>query len=534
MGRATWRSCERSPWRRSSGSSRPPVAVRCPPRRRPRSTAAVAAVRRARGDPARHAGPGPGRHDVGRPAAHPLVRRPGHRRATRAHRRRAGRRRRVQRRTRPRLARLRGRQLGLVLSLEIYRNAVAYDTLATQIATGNAPDIIGPIGIRALQSFGDQLLDLSSYITSSGRRPVRDPPGPDRRLQGRRQADRHPDGRLPLVHLLQQEALQGGRPARAAAQGGRAVRRQGLGLGDRRRAGQEADRRRGRQRRHQRRLRSREHRPVRPRRPVDRERRPRVVDGLRRLGLRGRRRRQDRPVARQLAHGSQVLLRRRLERTTSSRTRPRSTAWPAATRSSPAGSRWTSSTCGTRAASTRPRAPRRDRLGHRGPPGRPGRQDDLQAPRRHDRHHGHARSTRTWRSRRSSSSPRPRSSPRCGARCRPCQRQQDAFFASLDERFAPLKIDWQVAQRHAANPDVPSHEAFMPNFQRADAANKALGSKLWTTPGLDVEDRDRRARHRPAGDLRRRRRLTLLLPTRGAPPAPRVALPRSIRPSHRR
>jgi multiple sugar transport system substrate-binding protein len=56
----------------------------------------------------------------------------------------------------------------VVLSLEIYRNAVAYDTLATQIATGNAPDIIGPIGIRALQSFGDQLLDLSGYITSSG------------------------------------------------------------------------------------------------------------------------------------------------------------------------------------------------------------------------------------------------------------------------------------------------------------------------------------------------------------------------------
>jgi len=52
-----------------------------------------------------------------------------------------------------------------VVSLEIYRNAVAYDTLATQIATGNAPDIIGPIGVRALQSFGDQLLDLTSYIT---------------------------------------------------------------------------------------------------------------------------------------------------------------------------------------------------------------------------------------------------------------------------------------------------------------------------------------------------------------------------------
>jgi multiple sugar transport system substrate-binding protein len=50
------------------------------------------------------------------------------------------------------------------LALEVYQNDVAYDTLATQIATKNAPDIIGPIGIRALNGFGDQLLDLSKYV----------------------------------------------------------------------------------------------------------------------------------------------------------------------------------------------------------------------------------------------------------------------------------------------------------------------------------------------------------------------------------
>jgi multiple sugar transport system substrate-binding protein len=67
------------------------------------------------------------------------------------------------------------------------------------------------------------------------------------------------------------------------------------------------------------------------------------------------------------------------------------------------------------------------------------------------------------------------------------QSQQDAFFKGLDTTFAPLKIDWQVAKDMLAFPDVPSHEAFMPNFQKADAANKALGSKLWTTDGLDVK-----------------------------------------------
>jgi multiple sugar transport system substrate-binding protein len=64
--------------------------------------------------------------------------------------------------------------------------------------------------------------------------------------------------------------------------------------------------------------------------------------------------------------------------------------------------------------------------------------------------------------------------------------QQDAFFEQQTERFAPLEIDWQVAKDMLQYPDVPSHEAYMPNFDRADAANKEFGSKLWTTPGLDL------------------------------------------------
>jgi hypothetical protein len=64
--------------------------------------------------------------------------------------------------------------------------------------------------------------------------------------------------------------------------------------------------------------------------------------------------------------------------------------------------------------------------------------------------------------------------------------QQDAFFEGLTKTFAPLEIDWQVAKDMLAYPDVPSHESYMPDFPKADAANKALGSKFWTTGGLDV------------------------------------------------
>jgi multiple sugar transport system substrate-binding protein len=65
--------------------------------------------------------------------------------------------------------------------------------------------------------------------------------------------------------------------------------------------------------------------------------------------------------------------------------------------------------------------------------------------------------------------------------------QRDAFFAGLDETFAPLEIDWNVSTQMLEYPDNPSHEAFMPNFDRADSANKDLGSRMWNDPDLDLD-----------------------------------------------
>ena len=64
--------------------------------------------------------------------------------------------------------------------------------------------------------------------------------------------------------------------------------------------------------------------------------------------------------------------------------------------------------------------------------------------------------------------------------------QRDAFFAGLDEAWAPLEIDWNVSTQMLEFPDNPSHEAFMPNFDEADSANKDLGNRIWTTPDLDL------------------------------------------------
>jgi multiple sugar transport system substrate-binding protein len=53
------------------------------------------------------------------------------------------------------------------LVLEIVDNTQAYDVLATQIAAGNSPDIVGPMGIRGLAAFPGVWLDLDPLVQST-------------------------------------------------------------------------------------------------------------------------------------------------------------------------------------------------------------------------------------------------------------------------------------------------------------------------------------------------------------------------------
>ena len=63
---------------------------------------------------------------------------------------------------------------------------------------------------------------------------------------------------------------------------------------------------------------------------------------------------------------------------------------------------------------------------------------------------------------------------------------QDQYFASLDEKF-PWKPDWQVAIDMIPYADNPSFEGFMPNYNKAfDHANTFL-TKLASTPDLDLD-----------------------------------------------
>jgi multiple sugar transport system substrate-binding protein len=72
---------------------------------------------------------------------------------------------------------------------EIVENDVAYDTLATQLASGNPPDIIGPVGRDGANSFAGQYLALDDLIAANNVDLSRWPEGTVENF-------REPDGKL--------------------------------------------------------------------------------------------------------------------------------------------------------------------------------------------------------------------------------------------------------------------------------------------------------------------------------------------------
>lgn len=66
------------------------------------------------------------------------------------------------------------------------------------------------------------------------------------------------------------------------------------------------------------------------------------------------------------------------------------------------------------------------------------------------------------------------------------ERQQEEFFAGLEEKY-PHGVDWQVAVESLSYPDNPSHEANIPNFAKADDRIKAFQSLYESEAGLDLD-----------------------------------------------
>jgi multiple sugar transport system substrate-binding protein len=65
--------------------------------------------------------------------------------------------------------------------------------------------------------------------------------------------------------------------------------------------------------------------------------------------------------------------------------------------------------------------------------------------------------------------------------------QQAAFLAGLDKTFAPSKVNWQVFIDMIPNMDVPNHELGLPNNAQANDAFNAFGTQLRTNEKLDMD-----------------------------------------------
>lgn len=63
---------------------------------------------------------------------------------------------------------------------------------------------------------------------------------------------------------------------------------------------------------------------------------------------------------------------------------------------------------------------------------------------------------------------------------------QDAFFAALDETY-PQGVNWQVAIDSIAYADNPSHEGPMPNYARAKERLAAFQTLYQSTPDIDID-----------------------------------------------
>lgn len=58
-------------------------------------------------------------------------------------------------------------QTNIVLKLEIVPNTSAYDVLKTQIAAGNPPDVIGPVGVRGRNGFEGLFADMTPLVAKN-------------------------------------------------------------------------------------------------------------------------------------------------------------------------------------------------------------------------------------------------------------------------------------------------------------------------------------------------------------------------------
>jgi multiple sugar transport system substrate-binding protein len=65
--------------------------------------------------------------------------------------------------------------------------------------------------------------------------------------------------------------------------------------------------------------------------------------------------------------------------------------------------------------------------------------------------------------------------------------KRQSFIDAIDAQFKGIKLDWSVPQTMLVHPDIPNHQAFVPNYGKAKAALQAFWNKYRTQAGLDID-----------------------------------------------
>jgi multiple sugar transport system substrate-binding protein len=67
------------------------------------------------------------------------------------------------------------------------------------------------------------------------------------------------------------------------------------------------------------------------------------------------------------------------------------------------------------------------------------------------------------------------------------QTKQQAWFDSIDAQFPGIDLDWDVAKQMLAYPDIPNHQSNVPDYAKVRSAMQAFGNAYRTTEGLDMD-----------------------------------------------
>ncbi len=60
--------------------------------------------------------------------------------------------------------------------------------------------------------------------------------------------------------------------------------------------------------------------------------------------------------------------------------------------------------------------------------------------------------------------------------------QQQAFIDSVTKTYPKAKLDWSVPAQSLEHPDIPNHQAWVPDYAKSKTAWQAFWTKYRTTP----------------------------------------------------